>query len=264
MHGVFAAEAKPELVSFACEGSTLQGFLFKPPGKGPFPAVICNHGSEKVPGWFPTLGKFWTSHGYAFFVPHRPGHGRSPGDWIIGQQRKYAEKEKDSAKCFQHDVALHERANVAVVAAVAWLKQQPFIKADSIVLSGISYGAIQTVLAAEKDLGVSCYVAFSPGAISWKDNGYLRDRLVKALKEQHRPVFLLQAKNDYHLGPSEMLGAELKAQGPPNRVTIYPAFGDAGNPKDGHGGFAVHGSDVWGPDVLAFVSGVLKLAPAKP
>lgn len=46
----------PELVSFAVDGATLHGWLYKPEGKGPFPAVIYNHGSDKVPGWFPTLG----------------------------------------------------------------------------------------------------------------------------------------------------------------------------------------------------------------
>jgi dipeptidyl aminopeptidase/acylaminoacyl peptidase len=58
---------------------TLQGWIYKPAGKGPFPAVLYNHGSDKAPGWFPTLGKYWTSKGYVFFVPHRRGHGRSPG-----------------------------------------------------------------------------------------------------------------------------------------------------------------------------------------
>ena len=255
---VRAQEAKPELVTFTSEGKALHGFIYKPAGKGPFPAVIYNHGSDKVPGWFPTLGKFWTDHGFAFFVPHRPGHGRSAGDWIVDQQRLFREKEKDNAKCLQNDVRLHERANVAVVDAVAWLKQQPFVKTDSIIMSGISYGGIQTVLACEKDIGVRAFVPFSPGAMSWQGNALLRERLLQAVKHHTAPVFLLQAKNDYNLGPCEFLGAELKAQGTPNRVEVFPVFGDPGNPKDGHGGFAVHGSDVWGSNVLTFVRGVMK------
>ena len=67
------------------------------------------------------------------------------------------------------------------------------------------------------------------------------------------PIFLLQAQNDYNLGPMELLGAELKRKGAPNRAKLYPVFGDKDNPKDGHGGFAVRGSDVWGMDVLEFV-----------
>ena len=42
------------------------------------------------------------------------------------------------------------------------------------------------------------------------------------------------------------------------RAKIYPAFGDPNNPMDGHGGFAVRGSEVWGTDVLAFLNEVLR------
>ena len=31
----------------------LRGFLYVPPGRGPFPAVLWNHGSERLPGWQP-------------------------------------------------------------------------------------------------------------------------------------------------------------------------------------------------------------------
>jgi dienelactone hydrolase len=128
-----------------------------------------------------------------------------------------------------------------------------------VVMSGISYGGIQTVLASEKDLGIKAYVPFSPGAMSWQGNHLLRERLVLAVKKSKVPVFLLQAKNDYHLGPTEMIGAELKRKGAPNRSTLYPAFGNPEDPKDGHGGFAVRGSAIWGDEVLRFVNE--RLAP---
>ena len=71
-------------------------------------------------------------------------------------------------------------------------------------------------------------------------------------------MFLLQAENDYNLGPSELLGAELTHKGKPNRAKIYPAFGDQNDPRSGHGGFAVRGSDVWGADVMGFLHEILK------
>ncbi len=234
-----------ELVTFISEGAELHGFLSKPTGPGPFPAVIYNHGSEKKPGSFPTLGKFWTEHGFVFFVPHRRGHGRSPGDYIVDLQQDFRKKEKDAKVCNQHDIELHEAANRDVVAAVAWLKQQPFVKSDALIMSGISYGGIQTVLSAEKNLGIKAYVPFSPAAMSWQGNPLLRERLLTAVKNAKAPMFLLQAKNDYNLGPSELLGPELKRKGEPNRSEIFEVFGDAQNPQDGHGGFAVRGSAVW-------------------
>ena len=222
----------------------LKGWLWKPAGKAPFPAVIYNHGSEKTPGWFPTLGNFWTSNGFVFFVPHRHGHGRSAGEYIVDLQEQFRAKETDAEKVQRYVISLHERYNADVVAVVNWLKTQPFVDSSRLVVSGISYGGIQTVLAAEKELGVKAFVTFSPAAMSWRGNPLLRERLLQAVKHAKAPMFLLQAKNDYNLGPMELLGAELERKGKPNRAKLYPAFGDADNPKDGHGGFAVRGSDV--------------------
>jgi carboxymethylenebutenolidase len=248
----------PELVSFPAAGATLQGWIYKPAGRGPFPAIVYNHGSDKAPGWFPTLGQFWIGKGYVFFVPHRRGHGRSPGEWIVDLQKQFREQASDTALTRQHDIELHERANLDVEAAMAWLKQQPFVNTNAMVMSGISYGGIQTVLAAEKGLGLKAFVPFAPGAMSWAGNPLLRARLLQAVKNAKVPMFLLQAQNDYNLGPSELLGAELKRKGPPNRAKVYSAFGVKDSPQDGHGGFAVRGSDVWGADVVAFLDDALK------
>ncbi len=192
-----------------------------------------------------------------FFVPHRRGHGRSEGDYIVDQQRQFREKIKVIAAAQKNDIALHERANFDVVAAVAWLKAQPFVDTNALVMSGISYGGIQTVLASEKDLGVKAFISFSPAAMSWAGNPLLRERLLEAVKNAKAPIFLLQAENDFNLGPSELLGKELKRKGVPNRSKIYPPFGDKNNHMDGHGGFAVRGMDVWKEDVLTFLREVL-------
>ena len=51
------------------------------------------------------------------------------------------------------------------------------------------------------------------------------------------PVLLLQAQNDYSIGPSEILAPILKAKGPPSHSTVYSAFGTTN--QHGHGAFAV-------------------------
>src|SRR5689334_11525885 len=79
-----AADAQ-ELVSFSAGELTLKGFLWKPPGAGPFPAILWNHGSEKLPGSVDSVAPFFVTHGYVFFVPHRRGQGRSPGRYIMDQ-----------------------------------------------------------------------------------------------------------------------------------------------------------------------------------
>jgi hypothetical protein len=74
-----------QLVTFpGPDGATeLRGFLYLPPGKGLFPAVLWNHGSEKLPGWQPDLARFYNAQGFVFFIPHRRGQGRSPGPYIM-------------------------------------------------------------------------------------------------------------------------------------------------------------------------------------
>ena len=252
------ATAAGELVSFSRGDATLHGWLCKPQGTGPFPAMIFNHGSEKTPGSFPPLAAFWTSKGYVFFVPHRSGHGRSEGEYIVDLQKQFREKEKDAALCQKQDIELHERANLDVVAAVAWLKEQPIVDKNRLVMSGGSYGGIQTLLSAEKNLGVKAYVPFAAAAMSWQGNPLLRQRLAQCVKNGKAPIFFLQAQNDYDLGPSELLGEELKSKGGLNRAKVYPPFGDPKEHKDGHGGFIVRASEVWGADVLGFVNEAFK------
>ncbi|MEO5803177.1 MAG: hypothetical protein ABIR24_06580 [Verrucomicrobiota bacterium] len=105
---------------------------------------------------------------------------------------------------------------------------------------------------------MKAFVPFAPAAMSWSSNPLLRERLLRAVKNAKAPMFLLQAENDYNLGPSELLGGELKRKGKPNRAKIYPAFGNNDDPHSGHGGFAVRGSEMWGADMMDFLNEVLK------
>src|SRR5690242_17935674 len=50
---------KPELVTFPSSIGTLHGFLYRPAGDGPFPAIVFNHGSERLPGWKPGQAQFY-------------------------------------------------------------------------------------------------------------------------------------------------------------------------------------------------------------
>src|SRR5262249_42044923 len=115
----------------------------------------------------------------------------------------------------------------------------------------------QTLLTAEKGLGLRAFIAFAPGAMSW-GNFVLRQRLERAVRNAKAPLFLVQARNDFSLGPSELLGPIVRAKGPPNDAKIYPAFGTT--PKEGHAAFATHagGIAVWSQDVFNFLDIALK------
>lgn len=64
-------------------------------------------------------------------------------------------------------------------------------------------------------------------------------------------MFLLQAQNDYSLSPTHVLSKEAQGKVKDFRAKIYPIFGCTN--QDGHWGFCSTGTDVWGPDVLAFL-----------
>lgn len=235
-------------VTFPGRDHALTGFLSRPPGNGPFRTVIYNHGSESKPGTKPDLAAFFAGHGFVYFIPHRSGHGRSSGVDISDKLAAH----RGSGDFRAHQVWLLEEDNEDVVAAVAWLKTQNFVDPRHIAMAGFSYGGIQTLLAAEKGLGIGAFVSFAPAAMSW-GNTLLRQRLLDAVAKAKAPLFLIQAANDFSTGPSEVLGPAVRAKGPPSRATLYPEFG--ASHRDGHGGFATRaaGVAIWGRDVLAFL-----------
>jgi dienelactone hydrolase/thiol-disulfide isomerase/thioredoxin len=239
----------------------LPGLLYKPSGNGPFPAVIWNHGSEKTPGPQVELARFYTERGFVFFLPTREGHGNAPGDYIVDLQKQILAR-GISPKSLTEVVALHDRFNANVVDAVAWLKTQPFVDPDRIVMSGCSFGGIQTMLTAEKGLGIRAFVPFAPAAMSWGMKP-LQERLEKAARNAKSPVFLLQAKNDFNTGPSEVLGPILAKLGPPSGNKLYPPFGKT--PERGHASFACWslGTSVWGADVLKFIDAAFNVSAAE-
>lgn len=240
------------------DGVTLHGFFYLPAGAGPFPAVLWNHGSEKWPGWQPELAAFYNGNGFAFFIPHRRGQGRSSdaGAYIMDRQPSKLQVVANGTAAGQAVIALHEEAARDVDAALAWLRTRPEIDGHRIVMSGVSFGGIQTMLAAEKDQGVRAFAAFAPGAISWRWVTGLDARLAATAQNARAPVLVLQAQNDFDLGPSRVLGPILERAGK-GRALTFPAFGTT--EREGHGAFActTAGTAIWGPAVLAFFRGVL-------
>jgi carboxymethylenebutenolidase len=247
---VYAQETPPadaKLVSFPSAGETLYGFLYVPEGTGPFPAVLWNHGSEKRPGWQPELASFYNSHGFVFFLPHRRGQGRSPGLYIMD--------EIHSGGGPTVAVQAQQSANQDVAAAMTWLKTRPEVDASRVVVSGCSFGGIQTLLTAEKGMGARAFIAFAPAAQSW-GNQALDQMLEYAVGHSKAPVFILQAKNDYSTQPAEVLGKIAKSHG--GQAKIYPGFGKT--PQEAHWAFATSsaGIAVWEKDVLQFIEAAFR------
>ena len=213
-----------------------------------YPVMIYNHGSEADPKGVPHLAKLYLDNGFVFFAPDRHGQGLSKdaGPYIVDLQK--------AAHNGEASVKLHELYNLDVIAAIKWIKEQPYTDTRHIAMTGISYGAIQTLLTAEKDPGISVYIPFTPGAESW-NSPPLQKRLMEAVKNERAPMFLLQARGDYNLGPSEVLGPILQHKGNQQKWKnkIYPQFGCTN--QQAHGRFAqgCDGIAIWEQDVLKFL-----------
>lgn len=240
-------QALAEHVKYGPKG--LFGRVYKPAGTGPWGVVLWNHGSEKDPGPQPELAAFYNKNGYVLFAPVRSGHGNNPGAYIVDEQKDASSAEK---------AALHDKANEDVAAALEWLKQQPWADKSRIFISGVSYGGIQTMISAEKLTGVRGFIAFAPGAMSWRSSD-VQKRLLQAAHGAKAPVFILQAENDYNTGPEKVLGPQLRKDGV-SRAKLYPRFGAMDDHAKGHGAFATWalGTEIWGADVLAFMRDCLK------
>jgi dienelactone hydrolase len=253
------ASDRPQEVTISAGQYQLHGCFQTPEGPPPYPVMIFNHGSEKNPAPCgpPALADLYQRRGFAFFTFQRHGHGASPGEYIMDiQRRAYLTHPFDGSAAQREMISVQELYNRDVESAVRWVRGQEWADSHRIVMSGISFGGIQTLLTAEKGLGIRAFVAFAPAAQSW--NPALGERLKQAVRGAHEPVFVIQAQNDYSLEPSRALGIELDKKGAPNQAKIYPSFGSTA--QDGHWRFAAspQGSSYWAPDVFVFLQAAMR------
>ncbi|HEY2514974.1 MAG TPA: dienelactone hydrolase family protein [Polyangiaceae bacterium] len=235
-------------VEFKSGPYRLHGDVFKPAGTGPFPVLVYNHGSEKDPGLdvFQEVGEFFQAEGYVAFFPYRRGSADSEGPYWEDEVNKAPKDGEHRAVIQQLDAQAED-----VLAAIAWVKDQPYVNRDRVSVSGCSFGGIETVLAAEKSKDIFAAVDFAGASMSWDGSIPLQDRMKTAVRAAHVPIFFLQAENDFNTAPSRELSKEMTAAGKPNAMKIFPPHGTSH--MGGHAGFCTKGAQEWGPDVLTFL-----------
>jgi carboxymethylenebutenolidase len=244
-----------EVVTFPnAQHRTLHGVVHRPPGAGPFPAVLYNHGS--APGMDAVvaanaLGPVFAAHGWLFFMPFRRGQALSAdaGPYIMDEIRAARARDGMQARSETMVRLLTTDHLDDQLAALAWLRASGLAQPNRIAVAGNSFGGIETVLGAER-ADYCAAVDSAGGAASWAKAPELRALMIRAVGNARAPIFFFQAENDHDLAPSRVLSAAMRDAGKPFELKIYPPYGSSA--EQGHA-LGYFGADVWSSDVFRFL-----------
>lgn len=187
----------------------MHAHLFRPKGDGPFPLAVINHGSdedarqrsaEAMPD-YPALTAWLVARGYAVLVPQRPGHGQTGGTYLESQ-----------GWCGSPDyIGAGIGTAKSIAAAIAFMRQEKFIRPKGTVVLGNSAGGWGALaLASLNPSGVAAIVNFSGGRggrdRNLPDHNCAPDRLVSAAgsfgSTARVPTLWLYAENDTYFTPA--------------------------------------------------------------
>jgi len=122
----------------------LEGFLYRPSSRGPFPVLIFNHGSTgalKISPTstaffrYPEIARFFVERGWAVLVPMRRGRGASGGDYL----ERY-----DCDRAIL--LAGVDRAVADMDAVIAYVSAQSWADTSRLLLGGMSRGGLLSVV----------------------------------------------------------------------------------------------------------------------
>jgi dienelactone hydrolase len=224
----------------------LETTYFRPPGDGPFPLVIINHG--KAPGdtrfqgraRYLAASRELVQRGYAVVVPMRQGFSKSSGSYIGG-----------GCNVYSNGLAQAEDVRATLEAYA----QRPEVDARRVVVLGQSHGGLTTLATGALNLpGVVGLVNFAGGlrqeqCVGWERN--LADAFGRYGKATQVPALFFYGDNDsYWSVPTwtEMVREYNEGSGGKARVVAFGVFG-----RDAHEMFASRsGVKVWLPEMDKF------------
>jgi len=257
----------PQIVEIPSGNLRLKAFLWKPAGRGPFPAILFNHGSGgadpahtaglPITEAAEKLAPLFVKHGYAFLYLCRRGQGLSANEGPFMQdvlQREEAAKGKEARQHLQFLLLTTDHLDDAT-AGLSFMKSLPAVDARRIAVAGHSFGGQLTLLATEGDATVRAVVTFAAAAGSWERSLELRERLLTAIRKTTSPIMLIHAANDYDTTAGRALAAELERLHKPHLLKIYPPVGQTS--EDGHN-LVYMAIPQWEDDVFKFLDEYVK------
>ncbi|WP_246860543.1 dienelactone hydrolase family protein [Noviherbaspirillum sp. UKPF54] len=225
----------------------LETTVFKPPGTGPFPLVIMNHGKalgnphSQGRDRFVVLSREFVRRGYAVVIPMRKGFSKSTGDYVDQgcNMTAHGQSQADDLQ-----------------GTLEYLDKQEWVDRDRIIVAGQSYGGLATLAFGTRHFpGVRGLINFAGGLKMHGGDCHWQDSLVQAVSsyggKTALPSIWFYGANDQHFGPdlaSRMHDAYVQAGGHA-KLVAYGAF-----KKDAHGmSGSRDGVKIWWPETEKFL-----------
>jgi dienelactone hydrolase len=258
-YGPVAAEAEPArmqpwLVPSPDPDTAARAVVYRPPGDGPFRLAVIAHAStqnvlrraQMPQPEYRALAAFLVARGFAVLVPERPGHGATGGRYL-----------EDQGGCDEADYVRAGRATAdSIASALAFLRQQSFIRPDGAVVVGHSAGGWGALaLAGENPAGVAAVIAFAPGRGGHANDfpnqvcapHTLMSAAVEFGKNARVPVTWLVAANDSYFSPdlSRRLADAFRAGGDRMDFHVLAPSGSEGHwLAEGEAGVKIAGPEL--------------------
>lgn len=221
--------------------------LYKPPGNGPFPLLLMNHGKERGSpaaqkrDRFVAMGREFVRRGYAVAVPMRKGFSKSQGVY-------------SDYGCNMHDNGLLQADDIE--AALRALTQMPWVDRDRIIVAGQSYGGLATMAFGTRSFpGVRGLLNFAGGLRIDGDFCDWKSALVNAFtsygSRTSLPSLWFYGENDSYFDHSlaQRLQSAYQSSGGTSQLVAYGRF-----KSDAHGLISSRdGISVWWPETERFL-----------
>jgi dienelactone hydrolase len=216
-----AAAPAPEQIEIAHEGMKLKGFLYRPEGAGPFPAVVALHNCDGLAGRrtpfarrYRDWGERLVAAGYVVLFPDSFGARNLGPQCNAGRSLRSGRERVVDAETARH-----------------WLQAQDYVAPDRVSLIGWANGAVAALWTvrprtAKKDdkPDFRSAVAFYPGCRRLRDTAW---------SARMPTLILIGAKDDWTPASAcEQMVAGARGRTARAAITVYPgAYHDFDHPN---------------------------------
>lgn len=228
----------------------LETTIFRPPGNGPFPLLLMNHGKDRgnptnqKRDRFLAMSREFVKRGYAVAVPMRKGFAKSSG-----QYSDFGCNMKDNGQLQADDVQ----------AALTALVKENWVDPDRILVAGQSYGGLATMAFGTRPFpGVRGMLNFAGGLRVDGGNCQWREALVSAVTDYAAkttlPSLWFYGENDSYFNPElarQMFHAYQSAGGQAQLIAFGKFKADAHGLAGSRDGVAI-----WWPETERFLQSV--------